>query len=184
MQNQRSISSLRRKNKHSFCGICWRQCHYEFHTVFWRTCIIFCAKPKEVNPMKLISLQQINLSIALKYRINNSVWKHSESGHWWLQHFLFSLKISITAIWFYWHNDTPTFCHLAEIIPQISSFLRLLVICLVPPDLFIMHYCLFIFSKNLFLSSASLANATPALSKLWFNILLIWTLQKTRLQGR
>ena len=31
------------------------------------------SKPKEVDPIKLISLQEISLSIALKYIINNSV---------------------------------------------------------------------------------------------------------------
>ena len=33
----------------------------------------FFAKPKEVDPVKLISLGQISLSIALKYIINNSI---------------------------------------------------------------------------------------------------------------
>ena len=56
-----------------FCGICQRQCHFEFNTVFWKSCIIFCAKPNEVDPNKLISLRQVSLSIALKYIINNSV---------------------------------------------------------------------------------------------------------------
>ena len=27
-----------------FCGICGRQCHYEFNTVFWKSCIVFCGK--------------------------------------------------------------------------------------------------------------------------------------------
>ena len=49
--------------------------------------------------------------------------------------------------------------------PQISSSLGLLVLCLVRPDLFIIHY--FFFPKNLFLSSAPLTNATPAFSTLW-----------------
>ena len=39
---------------------------------------------------------------------------------------------------------------------QISSFLRLLALCLVRPDLFVIHYCLFIFSKNSLLSLVSL----------------------------
>ena len=38
---------------HSFCGICRRQCHYEFNTVFRKSCNIFCAKPKEVDPIKV-----------------------------------------------------------------------------------------------------------------------------------
>ena len=36
---------------------------------------VFFAKPKEVDPIKLISLRQISVSIALKYIINNSVLK-------------------------------------------------------------------------------------------------------------
>ena len=40
--------------------------------------------------------------------------------------------------------------------PQISSTLRFLVLCLVRPDLFVINYCLFIFSKNSFLSLAPL----------------------------
>ena len=40
---------------------------------FEKSCIIFCAKPKDVDPIKLISLRQKkSLSIALKYIINNS----------------------------------------------------------------------------------------------------------------
>ena len=63
---------------HSYC-ILWHlsktvACHYEFNTVFWKSCIVYCAKPKEVDPIKLISLQG-SVSIALKYEINNSVGK-------------------------------------------------------------------------------------------------------------
>ena len=36
----------------NFCGICRRQCHYKFNTVFWKSCIVFCAKLMEVNPFK------------------------------------------------------------------------------------------------------------------------------------
>ena len=36
---------------------------------------VFCAKPKEVDPIKVISLQQISVLIALKYIINNNVLK-------------------------------------------------------------------------------------------------------------
>ena len=35
----------------------------------------FCAKAKEVDPIKLISLLQISVSIALKSLITNSVFK-------------------------------------------------------------------------------------------------------------
>ena len=45
---------------------------------------------------------------------------------------------------------------------QISSSMRLLVLCLVRPDLFVIYYCLLIFSKNSFLSLAPLTNATLA----------------------
>ena len=34
-----------------FCGICQRQFHYEFNMLFWKSCIVFCAKPKEVDPI-------------------------------------------------------------------------------------------------------------------------------------
>ena len=44
--------------------------------------------------------------------------------------------------------------------PQISSSLRQLVLCLVRPDLFVIYYCLYTFSKNSFLSLAPLTNAT------------------------
>ena len=40
---------------------------------FEKSCIVFSAKPKEVDPIKPISLRQISVSIALKYIINNSV---------------------------------------------------------------------------------------------------------------
>ena len=33
------------------CGICRRQCHYEFNTVFWKSCIVFCAEPKAIDPI-------------------------------------------------------------------------------------------------------------------------------------
>ena len=36
---------------------------------------VFCAKPKGVDTIKLISLRQISVTIALKYIINNSVLK-------------------------------------------------------------------------------------------------------------
>ena len=49
--------------------------------------------------------------------------------------------------------------------PQISSSLRLLVFCLFRPNSFVIHYCLFVFSKNSFLSLAPLTNATPAFFK-------------------
>ena len=55
---------------------------------------------------------------------------------------------------------------------QISSSLRLLVFYLVRPDLYVIHYCLFIFSKNSFLSLAPLTNATSAFSTLWLGMYL------------
>ena len=50
-----------------FCGICQRQCDYDFNMVFQKSCIVFCAKPKEVDLIKLISLCQKSISVALKY---------------------------------------------------------------------------------------------------------------------
>ena len=38
-----------------------------------KSCIVFCAKTKEVDHIKLISVLQISVSLALKYIINNSV---------------------------------------------------------------------------------------------------------------
>ena len=59
---------------------------------------------------------------------------------------------------------------------QISSSLRLLVLCHVCPYLFVIYYCLFIFSKNSFLSLAPSTNATPAFSTLWLsNSILLQT---------
>ena len=43
-------------NNFSICGICRGQCHYVFNTVLCNSCIVFCAKPKEVDPIKPISL--------------------------------------------------------------------------------------------------------------------------------
>ena len=55
----------------SFCGI-FSKIMPLFNTVFCKSGIVFCAKPKEVDPIKLNSLRQRSLSIALKYIINNS----------------------------------------------------------------------------------------------------------------
>ena len=33
-----------------FCGICQRQCHYEFNMVFRKSCNVFCAKLKKRRP--------------------------------------------------------------------------------------------------------------------------------------
>ena len=55
--------------------------------------------------------------------------------------------------------------------PQITSSLRLLVFCLVRPDLFVIYYCLFIISKNSLLSLTPLTNATPAFFNALINLL-------------
>ena len=47
-----------------------------------------------------------------------------------------------------WRNDTPPLSP-NVVHPQISSSLRLLVLCLVRPDLFVIYYCLFICFKEL-----------------------------------
>ena len=64
----------------------------------------------------------------------------------------FLLKIYIIPVPFYWRNDTPTFLSPDGFHPQISLSLRLLVLCLVFLNLFVIHYSLFIFSKSSFLS--------------------------------
>ena len=103
---------------------------------------------------------------------------------------------------FHWRNDTPSFVtwrsrlatatdtHTCIVIhcdqftdgvhPQISSFLRLLVLCLVRHILLIVPF-FFFFSKNLFLSSAPLTNATPSFSTLWFKIVFKGLLLYARL---
>ena len=43
--------------------------------IFWKSCIVFCAKPKEVDPIKLNFRWHLSVSIALKYMINNGVLK-------------------------------------------------------------------------------------------------------------
>ena len=60
----------------------------------------------------------------------------------------FLLKISITAILFHWLNDKTCLLSPDGVHPEISLSLRLLVICLLPPDLMIIYYCLFIFFKR------------------------------------
>ena len=54
------------------CGICQRQCHYEFK--YGTLKIMYRIECKtEVDPTNLISLRQVSVSIALKYKISNSV---------------------------------------------------------------------------------------------------------------
>ena len=55
-----------------FRAICQKQCHYEFNTVFQKSCIIACAKPKEVNPIKL-SFSKTNKCFG-STQIYNSQW--------------------------------------------------------------------------------------------------------------
>ena len=153
-----------------FCEICRRQCHYEFNTVFQKSCIVFCAKPKEVYPIKLISLRQISVSIVLKY-INNSVSINKQDQgvddchtfFFFYRKYLNLLYRSIGAMIHVHQPLSPDGVH-----PQKSSSLRLLVLCLVRPDLFVIYYCLFIFSKDSFVSVAPLTNATRAFSTCWF----------------
>ena len=78
----------------------------------------------------------------------------------------FLLKIAITAISFCWRNDILTLLSPDRVHPQISLALSLLVLCLVRPDLFVIHDCLFIFSKKSILSLVPLTDPTPAFSTL------------------
>ena len=60
-------------SKDYFCGICRRQCHYEFNTVIRKSCIVFCVKPKGVHPIKL-SVSVTNKCFDRKQKkINNGV---------------------------------------------------------------------------------------------------------------
>ena len=141
---------IARTTSWGFCGICGRQCHYEFNTVFWKSCIVFCAKLKEVDPITLISLRQINVFDSIQpynqqQRIKiNRIW-----GHQWLQCLLFLLKIYITAVSYIWSNDTQLFVTW-RVHPENSSSLRLLVLCLVCPDLFVIYYCCLFFQGTNF----------------------------------
>ena len=109
-----------------FYDICQRQCHYEFNMAFCKSCIVFCAKPKEVDPTKLIfsmtnncfdCTQIYNLHQLLRYEQNQGIVDWNA--------FFFLLKISITSISFYWRNDTPTFVtwSLNQFVPEIVSAL-------------------------------------------------------------
>ena len=57
-----------------------------------------------------------------------------------------------------------------DVHPLIGSFLRLLLLCLIRPDLFVIHNCLFIFSKNSFLLLASLKKGKTSV----FNALILF----------
>ena len=54
---QSDLGSIQFTKSPHFCGICRRQRHYEFNKVFGKSCIVFCAKPKEVDPIKLYATQ-------------------------------------------------------------------------------------------------------------------------------
>ena len=87
-----------------------------------------------------------------------------------MHHNLFKMKISITAISFFGamiHQPLLT----DAVHPQIRSSLRLSVPCLVRPDLFVIYYCLFIFSKNSFSFIGSLDKCHTSV----FNaLILVW----------
>ena len=99
----------------------------------------------------------------------------------------FLLKMSINAISFYWRNDTPSFVtwqsrlatapdtptciviHCGQFTGGVhppNQFVPEIVSLLPYSPALVCHTLLFIFSKNLFLPSAPLTNATPALSTL------------------
>ena len=119
-----SFCGIRRRQCHSG-GICRRQSHSESHTAFRKLCIVFCVKPKEVDPIKLISLRQINVSKALKYTINNSVkiYRIRALMIATLSFFFIIENIYITSISFYWRNDTPNILSssLNQFVPEIVS---------------------------------------------------------------
>ena len=51
----------------TFCGICRRQCHFEFKTVIGKSCAKICAKLKDVDRINLFHYDKFCVSIALKY---------------------------------------------------------------------------------------------------------------------
>ena len=53
LPDKKKRNFLRLSISFNFCGICRRQCHYEFNTVFWNSCkvLVFCAKPKKADPI-------------------------------------------------------------------------------------------------------------------------------------
>ena len=106
-------SSVWLLDKMGFCGICRRQCHYDFNTVFWKSCNVFCAKPKEVDPLKSISVWQISVSIVFKYIINKRSTKINWISALIIEIHPFSLIISISATEFYWRNDIHNLSYLA-----------------------------------------------------------------------
>ena len=119
---------------------------------------------QEVDPKKLNFLRQISVSVAFKYIINNRV-----SASMIATLFFLLLKISIAAISFYWCDDTTTFCNLTKFIPKLSSSLRFLVLCVIRPYLFVIHYCLFTFFKELISFIGSLDKCPTSV----FNALIV-----------
>ena len=85
-------------------------------------------------------------------------------------------NVYVTAISFSRRNDTPTFCQLTEFIPQTSSSLRLLVLCLVRQNLFVIHYCWFIFLSTNDKCHTSVFNAliTYGILPLWLWYFYRW----------
>ena len=151
-----------------FCGICRRQCHYEFNRSFPKSCIVFCTKPKEVDPIKLISLRQISVSIALKYVINNSVLKRIRSSMMASLSFFIEIIFNHYIILLaqrYTNFLSPERVHL-----HISLSLRWLVLCLTRTAFFVIYYCLFIFFKELISSIGSLDKCHTSV----FNALIIF----------
>ena len=46
-----------KRQKMNCCSICRRQFLYDFNTAFRKSCIVFFAKPKEKDPIKVIFIK-------------------------------------------------------------------------------------------------------------------------------
>ena len=88
----------------------------------------FWAKPKELDPVKLVSLRQTRVSIALKYIINNNVLNRIRASMIaTLSFFIENIHNRYIVLLAQWYTNLllPDAVH-----PQISSSLRLLVFAL------------------------------------------------------
>ena len=138
----------------TFCGICPRQCHYKFNTVYWKSCIVFCAKQKEVDRKKT-HFSMTNKSFDSTQLYNYIIYN-------WQQHIKINrIRTSMIATLsflienIYNRNNVPlvqwyTILMSPEgVCPKVSPSLRLLVLCHFRLELFVIYYCLFIFFKEL-----------------------------------
>ena len=154
-------------------GIRRRQCHYAFNTVFWKPCMVFCTKLKELDSIKLkFFLWQKSVLITLKYIINNGVLKHRsyEYSSFVLENIY--NRNSIPLAHSYIQPLSPSRVH-TKISSCLSFFFFFFVLWC--SSRLIRHILLFVyiyfFVKSSIPYMAPLTSATPALSTLWLNSL-------------